>query len=76
MTVDARGTVRLRCQSLAHRGERSAPALGDVPAGEYQFVGTAARLPDPPDGQTWIRCPDQNCRLWNCFAVGNGDGES
>lgn len=73
MTVDARGTVRLYCQNeLAHR--HSAPPLGDVVAGEYRFVGVAARIPREPDGRTWLPCRDKHCQSWNCFEWG-GDGE-
>lgn len=69
MTVDARGTVRLFCQSPIHtatNGGRS-PPLGDVPAVVVRFAFVLARLPNEPDGRLWLRCTSKDCRAWNCF---------
>jgi hypothetical protein len=74
MAVDARGTVRLYCQSPAHPTGVHTP-LGDVRDEPLRFVGTSARLPESPDGRVWLPCVNKHCRSWNCFEAVNGDGE-
>ena len=42
--------------------------LGHVP-GHLEFITTAVRAPDKPDGTVWLRCTARNCGKWNRFRV-------